>query len=250
MEGFKTDLTTLIHKRVSEGEYNTRPDNWWIKTKDSIKTLCIKHSKILKEKENEEKNKLENEVLKHKNDLSSNTKGKKYYEAKKKLQDFLTRKMKEKLVKQRYRNFGSNYFTTKEFFRQFRKKRRENLIEKLKDENGITKTGNIDLLDIAKNFYTDLYKKRETDNQTQNFFLERISKKLSESNLKFLNRKITLLELEETVSKTKENKSPGIDGLSANLYKRCFDILGPPLVKVLNHCFNYGQVPYAMKSLQ
>ena len=66
--------------------------------------------------------------------------------------------MKEKLTKQRYRNFGSNYFTTKEFFRQFRKKRRDGFIEKLKNKDGEEKTKNEELLDIAKDFYSELYK--------------------------------------------------------------------------------------------
>ena len=155
--------------------------------------------------------------------------------------------MKEKLIKQRYRNFGKNYFTTKEFFRQFRKKRRDNFIEKLKNVNGESKTDTNDLLEIAHAFYSDLYKKRDTDNATQQFFIDKIQNKLSSANLDSLNMHITQSELKAAVSKTKENKSPGIDGLSANLYKTCFDILAEPLTKVLNHCFTHGKVPYSMK---
>ena len=247
MAGFKTDLALLIGKGTAENEFVTQPDLWWIKMKGSIKTLCIKYSKVLKEKENEEKCKLENDVAKYKNDLKNTKNGKKYYEAKKKLNDFLIRNMKEKLIKQRYRNFGKNYFTTKEFFRQFRKKRRDSFIEKLKNVNGESKTDTNDLLGIAHAFYSDLYKKRDTDNATQQFFIDKIQNKLSSANLDSLNIHITQSELKAAISKTKENKSPGIDGLSANLYKTCFDILGKPLTKVLNHCFTHGKVPYSMK---
>ena len=158
-----------------------------------------KNSRLLKEKENEEKQKLEDEVQKFKYDLNSSTSGKKYYEAKKRLQDFLTQKMKEKLTKQRYRNFGSNYFTTKEFFRQFRKKRRDSFIEKLKNKDGEVKTKNEELLDIAKDYYSELYKKRDTDTQTQNFFLNKITEKLSNTDLDVLNQRITMSELKEAV---------------------------------------------------
>ena len=44
---------------------------------------------LFKEKENEKKTILENEVLKYKNDLDNTTSGKKYYEAKKKLHKFI-----------------------------------------------------------------------------------------------------------------------------------------------------------------
>lgn len=247
MEGFKTDLALLIAKGMTEKDFVTHPDTWWIKMKGSIKTLCIKYSKVLKEKENEEKSKLENDVAKYKNDLENTRNGKKYYEAKKKLNDFLIRNMKEKLNKQKYKNFGNNYFTTKEFFRQFRKKRRENLIEKLKNVNGESKTETNDLLGIAHAFYSDLYKKRDTDKTMQQFFIDKIQNRLSTANLDSLNMQITETELQAAVLKTKENKSPGIDGLSANLYKNCFDILGKPLTKVLNHCFTHGKVPYSMK---
>ena len=40
--------------------------------------------------------------------------------------------MKEKLTKQRYRNFGSNYFTIKEFDRQFGKKEKGRFYKKAK----------------------------------------------------------------------------------------------------------------------
>ena len=58
--------------------------------------------------------------------------------------------------------------------------------------------------------------------------------------MKFLNRVITILELEQALKMTKENKSPGIDGISANFYKNCFQIIGEPLTKVLNNCFCMG----------
>ena len=53
--------------------------------------------------------------------------------------------------------------------------------------------------------------------------------------------------MEQALKMTKENKSPGIDGISANFYKNCFQIIGEPQTKVLNNCFCMGHVPYDMK---
>ena len=151
--------------------------------------------------------------------------------------------MKERLI----RNFGKSYFTTKEFFRQFCKKQREYQIEKLKDKDGNIKTESTDLFEVAKDFYSDLYKKHRINKETQKHFLDNVDKKISDSDLHFLNQHITINELEQAIQKTKENKSPGIDGLSSNLYKTCFDILGSALTTVLNFCFCNGQIPYNIK---
>ena len=247
MNDFKTELRFLISKEQELPEYKTDPVNWWIKVKNKIKTLCIKYSNILKQNENEEKLKLENEVNRYKNVLGNENYEKKYFDAKRKLNDFILKNMKEKLIKQRYRNFGKNYFTTKEFFRQFRKARRDRQIEKLKDKEGLIKTDTSDLLEIAKDFYVNLYKKRNVDKEAQKMFLEKIEKKITNADINFLNRVITSLELEQALKKTKENRSPGIDGISANFYKYCFEIIGVPLTNVLNTCFCTGLVPYDMK---
>ena len=77
--------------------------------------------------------------------------------------------------------------------------------------------------------------------------MDKIEKKIKNSDMKFLNRVITILELEQALKMTKENKSPGIDGISANFYKNCFQIIGEPLTKVLNNCFCMGHFPYDMK---
>ena len=62
-----------------------------------------------------------------------------------------------------------------------------------------------------------------------------------------LNLNITILELEQALKMTKENRSPGIDGISINFYKNCFDIVGEHLTRVLNTCFRTGEIPYDMK---
>ena len=179
MSEFKIDLGVVFAREQMSPEFRTSPVTWWIKIKNKIKTLCIKYSKILQQKENEEKLKLENEVNKYKNAMGNENYEKKYYIAKRKLNDFILKNVKEKLNKQRYRNFGKNYFTTKEFFRQFRKKRRDAQIEKLKNKDGIVKTNTSDLLEIAKDFYTELYRKRNVDKETQKKFLEKVEKKIN-----------------------------------------------------------------------
>ena len=43
-------------------------------------------------------------------------------------------------------------------------------------------------------------------------------------------------ELESTLKKMENNKSPGIDGPTSNFYKHFWPILGPEITQVFNHC--------------
>ena len=99
MDEFKNELKSLMLQRTVNADFDLHPDTWWVKTKDAIKTLCIKNSRLLKEKENEEKQILEDEVQKFKYDLNSSTSGKKYYEAKKRLQVFFNSKNERQTYK-------------------------------------------------------------------------------------------------------------------------------------------------------
>ena len=45
---------------------------------------------------------------------------------------------------------------------------------------------------------------------------------------------ISLGEVEETIKEAKNNKSPGLDGISYELYKKCKGTLAPILVDVFN----------------
>lgn len=58
-----------------------------------------------------------------------------------------------------------------------------------------------------------------------------------------MDSEITLTELREAVFHQKNNKSPGIDSLNAELFKISFDIISPFLLKLYNRLFLNGEYP-------
>lgn len=60
-----------------------------------------------------------------------------------------------------------------------------------------------------------------------------------------LDAEITEAELKEAVFHQKNNKSPGIDNLSSELFKISFDIISPFLLKLYNRVFRNGEYPSA-----
>ena len=58
-----------------------------------------------------------------------------------------------------------------------------------------------------------------------------------------LDAEITEAELKEAVFHQKNNKSPGIDNLNAELFKISLDIISPFLLKLYNRIFQNGEYP-------
>ena len=65
------------------------------------------------------------------------------------------------------------------FIRQKNKIRTKKNITKLKNKNGELKTEDQEILKIAKEFYSDLYKKAPTNEQEPENFLNKYNKKIS-----------------------------------------------------------------------
>ena len=58
---------------------------------------------------------------------------------------------------------------------------------------------------------------------------------------------MSLKELHETLISYSKNKSPGIDGLTAELYLSFWDLVGPLLLDVYNEAFQEGILPENMR---
>ena len=97
----------------------------------------------------------------------------------------------------------------------------KNIISELQDEEGNIKTDNKDFLDIVQQFYTKLYTPSRTNTIKQQNMLKNIKAKLTQTQRQSLDQPITVEELDKVVAHLPENKSPGLDGLTAEFYK-CF----------------------------
>ena len=106
-----------------------------------------------------------------------------------------------------------------EFYAKLEKRSaQKGLILELQDEDGQIKTGNENLLQIVENYYTNLYTQSTVDIIKQQQLLKNIDTQISASDRQKLDAPITEDELKTAVRQLNDNKSPGLDGITAEFY--------------------------------
>jgi hypothetical protein len=113
------------------------------------------------------------------------------------------------------------------------KRRTSNLISTITDMNGITHSTQHD---ISRTFYTELqalFDHLPTLDEQTNTIYQAISTSISTDTQKNLDRPITLQELQIAIAQAPRNKSPGIDGITAEFYQ-----WGANIVQDLLHMYN------------
>ena len=123
-------------------------------------------------------------------------------------------------------------------------------ITKLKLDNGTEITGQREILTECRAFYEKLYKHDESVcPEAPSYFYENCNiPKLDDLDSSSCEKPISLSELHKTLLCFSKNKSPGIDGLTAEIYLKFWDILGPLLLDVYNESFESGILPENMKN--
>ena len=104
----------------------------------------------------------------------------------------------------------------------------KNCITSLKDENGCVKTSDTDILNIAYNFYQNLYTSRQIEDTEIDNYLRSLDteKTLSDLEKDSCEGEITFDEYKLAVSKMKINKSPGLHGICIEFHKKLWPVVG------------------------
>ena len=115
-------------------------------------------------------------------------------------------------------------------------------ISEIKLDDDTILTEQKDIMTALKNFYEDLYKKR--DNQPlPNINPDPTPTQLSQQEKNFLETAITKEELDLALSQMKNNKSPGLDGYSPEFFKKFWPQLGWFFLDSINTSFTLGRLP-------
>ena len=98
-------------------------------------------------------------------------------------------------------------------------------------------------------FYQRLYSKNaEVDvNAHREFFNNITTPKLSEQEKQSLETDLTLNELFKNLKTFQKNKSPGLDGLTAEMYTSFWDELKSKLIQVFEDSYIKGTLPETMR---
>ena len=114
------------------------------------------------------------------------------------------------------------------------------VIYQLADEGGRIKTEPEDLLSVTGKYYRALFRKSRTIVARQNKLLGNITRTLSSSDRRSLDRPLTLEELEKAVMALCDGKSPGPDGITAEFYKTFWYLIGERFLDYVNTAKRLG----------
>lgn len=135
------------------------------------------------------------------------------------------------------RERSTRYFLNLEKARQ-----NHNCIISLTCKTGKTVTSDEEILNVAKEFYSDFFTSKNVSDSTVNSFFDDVTPEnvLSEELMQKCEGILTKDECHTAVTNMKGNKAPGLDGLTIEFYKHFWPLFGSFLVDTLNETYENG----------
>ena len=130
-----------------------------------------------------------------------------------------------------------------------KQKQSNNTIDKLKDTQGKHVYKDTQILEMCANYYDKLYSSKNINIETINDYLNNtnFTNKLSQNERNDCDEPITLDEINKIVISLKENKSPGLDGLTAEFYKHFWNDLKHIFLEMIIETKEKGIMPETMR---
>jgi len=135
----------------------------------------------------------------------------------------------------------------KSFFEKYKNKKENKPILGLKNSSGV-EVNDQGMIRIVEEYYTNLFKPKETNQSVVNLFLNNIQAVECEDLMRNLIKPFSMQEIWDAVISFKSDKAPGPDGISVEFYKECFQVIKYDLRKVLNLFLNKGRLPAKYKA--
>ena len=107
---------------------------------------------------------------------------------------------------------------TKIFYTAEKQNQPQKNITSLKNKNGEVKSEDEEILQIAKEYYTELYKKAQTNQEQQETFLNKYEKEISNDWHPKLTKIFEEKEIFQALKSMEENKFPGKNGIPMEFY--------------------------------
>ena len=239
---FTSDITAFWANWLSKKHNYTNLLAWWDKAKYHFKQIAIHHAKLQRKQENQERARLEQKInrLQQRTSGNATTDTIPYLKAKEELKQFELRQIERLKIRTKARFIEEGEKSTKYFYNLEKKRQADQTIRVLTKDNLDTVTNITDILQETRQFYKKLYAAEPIDLEAQQEILDIPSPRLSPTDQQSCEGLITLAELTSAIDNIEPNKSPGIDGLTANFYKHFWDILAPELTAVYNFAFSHG----------
>ena len=225
------------------------PLRWWDRAKQEFKVIAIKRAKIRRKEQSHERFQLENQLSYLQGRARNGTTAdiEKYLLAKEKLKQLDCKELEAIKIRVKAQYLEEGEKSTRYFFSLEKTRRADQTMKVLTKDNLGTVTDSRGLLSEVHAFYTDLYSAETCDENEQNEFLCDAMPRLTEEESLLCEGALTEEELRKALFSLENDKSPGIDGLTANFYKYFWPLFGPSVTHVYKHAFREGRLAVSQR---
>lgn len=114
------------------------------------------------------------------------------------------------------------------------------IIREVLNRDGTPVKGNGNILRVIRDFYERMFTKEGIDKKNEDILLNNIKTTVPDSEREMCDVVIKEKEIEEAINQLHSGKSPGMDGLTNEFYKKFKAKLVPVLKQVYNERFDMG----------
>ena len=169
-------------------------------------------------------------------------------EAKAELADELLAKAKGAQLRSRVRWAEEGENATSFFLQQEKVRGRARLITAMRNEQGDTVSSASAISHVWTSYYQRLFSAEPLDHIEQQHFIDRLERSLSPTQSLSCEGDLTEDECYAALKAMPRNKTPGIDGLSAEFLLAFWTELGSDLVRTMNSSFQRGKLSASQRS--
>ena len=141
-------------------------------------------------------------------------------EARAELDEYLSHQAQGAMLRAPVREAAEGERSKAYFLRQERVRGQQKLINAIRQSDGTVVSSTNDILGVWRNFYFRLFLSQELSKVNQRPFLDSIEGRLTSNKSKLCEGDLTIEECSKALSKMPSAKSPGVDGLPAEFYRR------------------------------
>ena len=154
-----------------------------------------------------------------------------------KIEEIESSQRKGAMVRSRTKLIENEEKPTKFFYAAEKQNQNQKTITKLKNRKGEIQTKDDEILKIAQEFYSNLYKKAEINKKEEENLTKKYDRKISNDWHPSLINLFEEKELFQALKTMEENKSPGKDGLPMEIYITFWHLIKSDFTELINHIF-------------
>ena len=248
-DNFIYEMTSLYKKLSNKRENEENTLEWWEGViKPNIKKLATDFNRNLQTERRKSLNWLNNILNEIKIRINKGEdKFQDYETIKNKILNIREQILNDKKQKKNFKNIVNDEGFSLSMLMAEKKNIEEKTFKKLKTKKGTT-TNASEIKNIIQNFYKNLYESEKKNIDLQHIFIEGIEKEVQEEDNEDLKSEIDTHEIKLAIEQMSLNKSPGLDGLQAEFYKKFANLIAPDLKQMYKEIIRKGTLSESMNT--